>query len=62
MFDRHTGENMFNLISTFLDIVCLYWQAKLIGMGSDGANTMTEHLRDVVTRIEHQVEYKMYRI
>lgn len=60
MFDRHTGENMFNLISTFLDIVCPYWRAKLIGVGSNGANTMTGHLRGVVTQIEHQVEYKMY--
>ena len=52
MFDRHTAENMFNLVSTFLDIVCPNWGSKLIGVGSDGANVMTGHLKGVVTRIE----------
>ena len=62
MFDRHTAENMFNLVSTFLDIVCPNWRSKLIGIGSDGANVMTGHLKGVVTRIEQQAEYKLYRI
>jgi len=36
MFERHTGENMFNLITTFFDIICPTWRTKLIGIGSDG--------------------------
>ena len=61
MFDRHTGENMFNLVSTFLDVVCSDWRAKLIGVSSDGATVMTGHLQGVVTRLEQQAEYKLYR-
>ena len=61
MFDRHTGENMFNLVSTFFDVVCSDWRAKLIGVSSDGATVMTGHLQGVVTRLEQQAEYKLYR-
>ena len=61
MFDRHTGENMFNLVSTFLDVVCSDWRAKLIGLSSDGATVMTGYLQGVVTRLEQQAEYKLYR-
>ena len=61
MFDRHTSENIFNLVSTFLDIVCPNWRSKLIGIGSDGANVMTGHMQGVVTRLEQQVQGKLYR-
>lgn len=62
MFDRHTGENMFNLVDKFLNIICPNWRGKLIGVGSDGANSMTGHLKGVVTRLEHEAVFKMYRI
>ena len=61
MFDRHTSENIFNLVSTFLNVVCPNWRAKLIGIGSDGANVMTGHMQGVVTRLEQQVQGKLYR-
>src|SRR5436190_14365339 len=41
MFEQHTGENMSNLISNFLDIVCSDWRVKLIGVSTDGASVMT---------------------
>src|SRR5436190_19925056 len=51
MFESHTGENMFILVRRILDVLCLQWRAQLIGIGSDGASSMTEHLQGVVTRI-----------
>ena len=60
MFDWHTSENIFNLVSTFLDIVFPNWRSKLIGIGSDGANVMTGHMQGVVTRLEQQVQGKFW--
>ena len=62
MFERHTGENMFNLITTFFDIICPTWRTKLIGIGSDGENTMTGHLQGVVTRMEQAADHEIYRV
>jgi hypothetical protein len=61
MFDRHTGENMFNLVDKFLNIICPNWRVKLIGVGSDRANSMTGHLKGVVTRLEQEAVFKMYQ-
>ena len=61
IFDRHTGENMFNLISRLLDIICPDWRTKLIAVGSDGANSMTGRLQGVVTRLEEAAMFKIYR-
>ncbi len=41
MFDRHTAGNIFNMLVKFLDAMYGKWRAKLIGMSSDGENTMT---------------------
>ena len=62
MFDRHTGENMHTLISNFLDVICLKWCGKLIGVGTDGASSMTEALKDVSTRLEKDAQYRLYRV
>ena len=61
MFSRHTAENMFGLISRFLDILCPSWHTKLIGLGSDGANVMTGEYNGVLTKLEQQVQHKVYR-
>jgi hypothetical protein len=37
MFDRHNADYMFKLVSDFLDVICSEWRAKLIGVGTDGA-------------------------
>ena len=37
MFERHNADNMFKLVSDFLDVICSEWRAKLIGVGTDGA-------------------------
>ena len=52
---------MFGLISRFLDILCPSWHTKLIGLGSDGANVMTGEYNGVLTKLEQQVQHKVYR-
>jgi hypothetical protein len=34
MFDRHTPDNIFNMLVKFLDALYSKWRAKLIGMSS----------------------------
>ena len=51
MFEQHTGENMFLLVSHVLDVLCPRWRTQMIGIGSDGANAMIGHLQGVVTHI-----------
>ena len=41
MFERHTGENMFQLFCKLLDVLDQDWKHKLIGVTSDGARNMT---------------------
>ena len=61
MFNRHTSENMFNLVNKFLNTICLNWHAKLIGVGSNEENSMTGHFRGVVTHLEQEAVFKLYR-
>ena len=56
MYDRHTGENMFKLVSDIFDIICPTWRTKLIGMGSDGASSMVGEYSGIVTHIEQEVD------
>jgi hypothetical protein len=53
---------MFILVSQILDIICPQWQMRLLGIGSDGASSMTGHLRGVVTRIASESSNKIYRV
>jgi len=57
MYDRHTGEYMFKLVSQVFDVLCSSWHMKLISMGSDGASSMVGEYQGIVTRIEQQVYY-----
>jgi hypothetical protein len=41
MFERHTAENLFNMVVKFLDALYGRWRDKLVGASSDGENTMT---------------------
>ena len=62
MFYEHTAENMFLLVSRFLDVITPYWRKQLIGIGSDGANVMTGHFQGVVTQMVGQTNHKVYRV
>ncbi len=55
MFERHTAENIFNLIVHFLNALngaTMIWRAKLMSVSTDGENRMTGCHRGVVTRLE----------
>lgn len=62
IFERHTGENIFNLVSDFLRVLCSQWRGKLLSVGTDWASLNTRHLNGVVTRIEQAIEHKLYRV
>jgi hypothetical protein len=63
MYEHHTGENIFILIRRVLDVVCPRWRMQMIGVGSDGANSMTEQFQGVVTRLANESgNTKFYRV
>jgi hypothetical protein len=49
MFERHSAMNIFNLIAKFMDALYSKWRSKLIGVSTDGENTMTGRHAGVVT-------------
>ncbi len=51
MFERHSAMNIFNLITKFMDAFYSKWRSKLIGVSTDGENTMTGHHASGVTRL-----------
>ncbi|CAK9194722.1 unnamed protein product [Sphagnum troendelagicum] len=62
MFERHTMLNVFNMINKFMDVLYSKWRTKLIGMLTDGENTMIGWHVSVMTRIVVCVEHKVLRI
>ena len=60
MFNQHTADNIFHLVSRFLDVIAPQWCKQLIGVGSDGANVMTGHLQGVVTQMVRETNHKVY--
>jgi hypothetical protein len=62
MFERHTANNMYNLIAGVLDILCPRWRAKILSVGTDGAASMTGSIQGVVTQLEQQAEHQIYRV
>jgi hypothetical protein len=62
IFDRHTTGNIFNMLVKFLDTLYGKWRAKLIGMSSDGENTMTGRHTGLVTRMIACAENPVLRI
>jgi hypothetical protein len=53
MFDRHTGEVMYKMVVSFLNVMCLVWTVRLLGISSDGARNMTGRVADVVTHLNN---------
>lgn len=52
LFERHTGENMFDVLKSFLDSVICEWKRQCIAVSSDGAANMTGRARGLVTRMQ----------
>jgi len=49
MFDWHIGEVMFQMVVSFLDVLCPGWKVHLLGVSSNRARNMTSHVSGVVT-------------
>ena len=62
MFERHTGLNMFNIISEFFDGLNVDWKTKLIGISSDGSSNNTGSHSGVVTRLHQLCLPGCYRV
>ncbi len=65
MFERHTAENIFNLIVRFLDALngaTTIWRAKLMSVSIDGKNRKTGCHRGVVIRLEQVAEFPVLHI
>jgi hypothetical protein len=52
LHDRKTADYLFRTLSKALDIVIPDWRTKLMGISSDGENTMTGRINGVVTKIQ----------
>ena len=61
MFDRHTAENMFNMVAKLMDALFPNCRAKLIGVSSEGENMMTGRHRGHVTRLVSAAENNVLR-
>ena len=55
MFERHTGEYMYELFENLFNILDPLWKTKLVGVTTDGAANMTGRHRGVVTKIQNSV-------
>jgi hypothetical protein len=62
MFEHHSTVNIFNLIAKFMDTLYIKWRAKLIGVWTDGENTMTSRHVGVVTRLVNCIDNDVLHI
>ena len=62
LFERHTPENLFNVLRDFLDALYPAWRTKLFNVSTDGDNTMTGRHAGVVTRLSQSAEFKVLRV
>ncbi len=62
MFEHHFVVNIFNLIAKCMDALYIKWCAKLIGVSTDGENSMTGCHVGIVTRFVNCVDNDVLRI
>jgi len=62
LFDRHTSENLFQVICNFLDALYPNWRTKLFNVSTDGENTMTGRHAGVVLRLTQCAEFPVLRV
>ncbi|ETP33409.1 hypothetical protein F442_18063 [Phytophthora nicotianae P10297] len=51
LYDRHNAKNLFNSLQTFLTAILPTWSGLLVGVSTDGENTMTGRIKGLATRI-----------
>jgi hypothetical protein len=62
LFDRHTGENVFDVLVPFLDAVFPSRKKKCIAVSTDGARSMTGRSEGVVSRFHEVCQPGLVRI
>mmetsp|Transcript_16076 Transcript_16076/g.22893 ORF Transcript_16076/g.22893 Transcript_16076/m.22893 type:complete len:170 (+) Transcript_16076:701-1210(+) len=62
MFEQHTGEYMFAILSKLLEAMDTEWKSKLIGVTTDGAASMVGNQCGVGTRLENIVLPGFYKV
>jgi hypothetical protein len=62
MFKRYFAVNIFNLIAKFMDTLYIKWCAKLIGVSTDGDNTMMGRHAGVITCLVDCTDNDVMRI
>jgi hypothetical protein len=62
LFDRHSGENMFDVLVQFSNALFPQWCDILVGSSTDGARSMTGRLRGLSTRLGQCSSAKLIRI
>jgi len=62
MRERHTGENMFNLVSTTLDNLAPDWRNRIISVTTDGASSMTGQRQGIASRLQNVALPGFYRV
>jgi hypothetical protein len=63
LFDWHTGENQFHVLTKFLDALLFdHWKHACIGISSDGARNMTGSVQGLVSRLERVCSSDLIRI
>ena len=62
LFERHTGEAMFDALSKFLDAVVARWKSCTIAVATDEVANMTGRTSGLATRIQQVCEPGMMRI
>jgi hypothetical protein len=62
LFERHTGEKMFDVLVRFLDAAIPSWRTKCIAVSTDGARSMTGRSQGVVSRFHQVSEPGLIRI
>ena len=62
MYESHTGDNMFDLTTKILDVLCPNWKDKVIGVTTDAASNMTGCHVGMVTQIQQVAKPGFYHI
>ena len=61
--ESHSGESLFNLFAKVLDLLCLQWKHKIIGLSTDGAPNMTCYHSGFTTRLANfSLGQALYRV
>jgi hypothetical protein len=62
MFEHHIVENMFNMVVKFFDTLYGWWCDKIIGVASDGENTMIGRHSGFIMHMVQFVSNKVLRV